>query len=185
MAFATEDGHPWHALLEEKAFEAHDMLSVHAPQGPGAYPGPFASSMPRRRAFAGQEPPQLTAPMQHWPKTVGPGQLPGVRGQDRDGPRTGLRERNRRVGRRRGQRSQPLALFHRVHGQRGKDLGRPVRESAQVVRTTYGPVRVTVRAHDVERLVATVLERAVAARWYLRALSWRPTGHSATGGLAP
>ena len=151
MAFATEDGHPWHAVLEEKAFEAHDMPSVHARQGPGTYPGPFSVVNATTAAFAGQDPAQLTVPLELAQDGGATVSAPGVCGQDRDGLGTGLRERYRRVGRGRGQRSQPLALFHRVHGQRGKDMGRPVRASVQVVRTTYGPVRVTVRARDIER----------------------------------
>ena len=39
------------------------MPSVHAPQGPGTYPGPF-SVVNATTAFAGQDPAQLTAPLE-------------------------------------------------------------------------------------------------------------------------
>ncbi len=125
MAFGTEDGHPWHAVLEEKAFEAHDIPSVHAPQGPGSYPGPFSVVNATMAAFADQDPGQLTAPLE---LAQDGGARVSSRGYvARIGTALGLTfvSATDGVGRGRGQRSQPLALFHRVHGQRGKDMGRP------------------------------------------------------------
>ena len=62
VAFATQDGRDWHAVFEEQAFEDHDMPSVHAPQGPGSYPGPFDVVNASTAAFVGQDPGALTVP---------------------------------------------------------------------------------------------------------------------------
>jgi hypothetical protein len=47
-----------------RAFEAHDMPSLHAPQGPGGFLGPFTVVDVTTAVFAGQEPAQLSMPLE-------------------------------------------------------------------------------------------------------------------------
>jgi hypothetical protein len=51
IAFATQDARRWHALFEETYTESAIMPEVHAPAGPGSYPGPFSAISPDAAAF--------------------------------------------------------------------------------------------------------------------------------------
>jgi photosystem II stability/assembly factor-like uncharacterized protein len=62
VAFATTDGHDWHAVLEE-TFTEGGMTEVHAPDGPGTYPGPFSAVSGETAVFVGFSPPLSVAPM--------------------------------------------------------------------------------------------------------------------------
>ena len=55
VAFATQDGVHWHAVLEGPN-ELPDMPSVHTAPSPGSYPGPFSLVNSTTAAFAGQDP---------------------------------------------------------------------------------------------------------------------------------
>ena len=95
------------------------------PKALAATLAPSASSMPRWRPLPTKTPGQLTAPLE---LAQDGGARVSSRGYvARIGTALGLTfvSATDGVGRGRGQRSQPLALFHRVHGQRGKDMGRP------------------------------------------------------------
>ncbi|HEY2316294.1 MAG TPA: YCF48-related protein [Streptosporangiaceae bacterium] len=56
IAFATQDARTWHALFEETYTESAIMPEVHAPAGPGSYPGPFSAISPDSAAFVGSDP---------------------------------------------------------------------------------------------------------------------------------
>jgi photosystem II stability/assembly factor-like uncharacterized protein len=56
VAFATQDARSWHAVLEETYTESAIMPEVHAPTGPGSYPGPFSAISPDAAAFVGFDP---------------------------------------------------------------------------------------------------------------------------------
>lgn len=57
VAFASRDGRRWHPALEEAYTESAMIPSVHAPDGPGSYPGPFSAVSPSVAAFVGFTPP--------------------------------------------------------------------------------------------------------------------------------
>jgi photosystem II stability/assembly factor-like uncharacterized protein len=56
IAFATQDARRWHALFEETYTESAIMPEVHAPAGPGSYPGPYSAISPDAAAFVGWDP---------------------------------------------------------------------------------------------------------------------------------
>ncbi len=56
IAFATQDARRWHALFEETYTESAIMPEVHAPAGPGSYPGPFSAISADAAAFVGSDP---------------------------------------------------------------------------------------------------------------------------------
>jgi photosystem II stability/assembly factor-like uncharacterized protein len=58
LGYATQDARDWHVLFEEKYTESAITPSVHAPQGPGSYPGPFSAISPDSAAFVGWIPPE-------------------------------------------------------------------------------------------------------------------------------
>jgi photosystem II stability/assembly factor-like uncharacterized protein len=58
IAYATQDAHSWHVLFEETYTESAILPSVHAPEGPGTYPGPFSAISPDSAAFLGWIPPK-------------------------------------------------------------------------------------------------------------------------------
>jgi photosystem II stability/assembly factor-like uncharacterized protein len=58
LGYATQDARDWHVLFEEEYTESALLPSVHAPQGPGSYPGPFSAISPDSAAFIGWVPPQ-------------------------------------------------------------------------------------------------------------------------------
>lgn len=58
LGYATQDGSDWHVLFEEVYTESAITPSVHAPQGPGTYPGPFSAISPDSAAFVGWIPPE-------------------------------------------------------------------------------------------------------------------------------
>lgn len=66
LGYATQDARDWHVLFEEKYTESAITPSVHAPQGPGTYPGPFSAVSPDSAAFVGWIPPEGlgTAPLE-------------------------------------------------------------------------------------------------------------------------
>jgi len=57
IAYATQDASHWHVLFEENYIESAVMPEVHAPEGPGSYPGPFSAISPDTAAFLGWTPP--------------------------------------------------------------------------------------------------------------------------------
>jgi photosystem II stability/assembly factor-like uncharacterized protein len=57
IAYATQDASHWHVLFEENYTESGVMPELHAPEGPGSYPGPFSAIGPRTAAFLGWIPP--------------------------------------------------------------------------------------------------------------------------------
>jgi hypothetical protein len=57
IAYATQDARHWHVLFEEKFTESALMPEIHAPGGPGSYPGPFSAISPGMAAFLGWTPP--------------------------------------------------------------------------------------------------------------------------------
>jgi hypothetical protein len=57
IAFASPDGRRWRPVLEETYTESALIPSVHVPDGPGSYPGPFSAVSPSVAAFAGYTPP--------------------------------------------------------------------------------------------------------------------------------
>jgi len=57
VAFATRTGHLWHPVLEERFTESGIMPEVHAPEGPGSYPGPFSAVNADTAIFVGFSPP--------------------------------------------------------------------------------------------------------------------------------
>src|SRR5260370_4600920 len=56
IAFATQDARGWRAVLEETYTESAIMPEVHAPAGPGSYPGPFSAISADAAAFVGFDP---------------------------------------------------------------------------------------------------------------------------------
>ncbi len=56
IAFATQDARTWHPLFEETYTESAIMPEVHAPAGPGSYPGPFSAISPDIAVFVGWDP---------------------------------------------------------------------------------------------------------------------------------
>ncbi len=63
VAFATRDGRSWHPVLEETFTESGIMPEVHAPDGPGTYPGPFSAVSGQTAIFVGFSPAPAVAPM--------------------------------------------------------------------------------------------------------------------------
>ena len=63
VAFATRDGRSWHPVLEETFTESGIMPKVHAPDGPGTYPGPFSAVSGETAIFVGFSPAPAVAPM--------------------------------------------------------------------------------------------------------------------------
>jgi len=57
LAYATQDARNWHVLFEESYIESGARPEVHAPAGPGTYPGPFSAISPDAAAFVGFSPP--------------------------------------------------------------------------------------------------------------------------------
>jgi photosystem II stability/assembly factor-like uncharacterized protein len=57
IAYATQDGAHWHVLFEEGYTESVVYPRVHAPDGPGSYPGPFSAISPDTAIFLGWDPP--------------------------------------------------------------------------------------------------------------------------------
>jgi hypothetical protein len=57
LVFATQDGQHWRAVFEESYMELSVHPEVHAPAGPGSYPGPFSAISPQQAAFVGWSPP--------------------------------------------------------------------------------------------------------------------------------
>lgn len=57
IAYATQDAAHWHVLFEEGYIESDVFPQVHAPNGPGSYPGPFSAIGPGTAAFLGWDPP--------------------------------------------------------------------------------------------------------------------------------
>ena len=57
LAYATQDARHVHVLFEESYIESAARPQVHAPDGPGSYPGPFSAISPDSAAFAGWNPP--------------------------------------------------------------------------------------------------------------------------------
>jgi photosystem II stability/assembly factor-like uncharacterized protein len=58
IAYATQDGQHWRALLEETYTESALRPQAHAPDGPGSYPGPFSAISPSSGAYVGWTPPE-------------------------------------------------------------------------------------------------------------------------------
>jgi photosystem II stability/assembly factor-like uncharacterized protein len=58
LAYATPDGRAWHALFEETYTESAIRPEVHAPDGPGSYPGPFSAISADSAAYVGWTPPE-------------------------------------------------------------------------------------------------------------------------------
>jgi hypothetical protein len=56
LAYAIGDAHPARALFEEAYLESAARPQVHAPNGPGSYPGPFSAISPGAAAFVGFDP---------------------------------------------------------------------------------------------------------------------------------
>ena len=57
LTFATQDATKWHVLFEESYTESAARPQLHAPDGPGSYPGPFSAISPQAAAFVGYSPP--------------------------------------------------------------------------------------------------------------------------------
>lgn len=57
LAYASRDGRNWRVLFEESYTESGARPQVHAPDGPGSYPGPFSAISPDAAAFVGYSPP--------------------------------------------------------------------------------------------------------------------------------
>ena len=57
LAYATRDARNWRAVFEESYIESGARPEVHAPNGPGSYPGPFSAISPGVAAFVGYTPP--------------------------------------------------------------------------------------------------------------------------------
>jgi photosystem II stability/assembly factor-like uncharacterized protein len=58
LAYATPDGRSWRVLFEESYIESGIRPGVHAPDGPGSYPGPFSVISPDSAAYVGWTPPE-------------------------------------------------------------------------------------------------------------------------------
>jgi photosystem II stability/assembly factor-like uncharacterized protein len=57
LAYASQDARNWRVLFEEPYIESGARPQVHAPAGPGSYPGPFSAISPDAAAFVGFSPP--------------------------------------------------------------------------------------------------------------------------------
>lgn len=57
LAYATQDARNWRVLFEESYIESAARPQLHAPDGPGSYPGPFSAISPDAAAFVGYNPP--------------------------------------------------------------------------------------------------------------------------------
>jgi photosystem II stability/assembly factor-like uncharacterized protein len=57
LAYGTQDARTMHALFEETYIEFAIRPQVHAPEGPGSYPGPFSAISPDTAVFVGYTPP--------------------------------------------------------------------------------------------------------------------------------
>jgi photosystem II stability/assembly factor-like uncharacterized protein len=57
LTFATQDARNWRVLFEESYTESAARPRLHAPDGPGSYPGPFSAISPQAAAFVGYTPP--------------------------------------------------------------------------------------------------------------------------------
>jgi photosystem II stability/assembly factor-like uncharacterized protein len=57
LAYDTQNAHTMHALFEEAYIETAIRPQVHAPEGPGSYPGPFSAISPDTAVFVGYTPP--------------------------------------------------------------------------------------------------------------------------------
>jgi photosystem II stability/assembly factor-like uncharacterized protein len=57
LAYVTQDARNWRVLFEESYIESAARPGVHAPDGPGSYPGPFSAISPDAAAFVGFSPP--------------------------------------------------------------------------------------------------------------------------------
>ena len=57
LAYASQDGHEWHGVLEEQFTESALRPSVKLPDGPGSYPGPISAIDPGTAVFVGYTPP--------------------------------------------------------------------------------------------------------------------------------
>jgi hypothetical protein len=55
LAYASQDGHEWRAVFEERYTESG--LGLGLPEGPGSYPGPFSAIDSGTAAFVGYLPP--------------------------------------------------------------------------------------------------------------------------------
>jgi Photosynthesis system II assembly factor YCF48 len=58
LAYATPDGRNWRVLFEESYIESAIRPGVHAPDGPGSYPGPFSAISADSAAYVGWTPPE-------------------------------------------------------------------------------------------------------------------------------
>jgi photosystem II stability/assembly factor-like uncharacterized protein len=56
LAYSTQDARTMHPLLEEAYIESAIRPQVHAPDGPGSYPGPFSAISPDTAVFVGFNP---------------------------------------------------------------------------------------------------------------------------------
>jgi photosystem II stability/assembly factor-like uncharacterized protein len=57
LAYATQDARTWHVLFEETYIESGLRPEVHAPDGPGSYPGPVSAIDAGSAAYVGWTPP--------------------------------------------------------------------------------------------------------------------------------
>jgi photosystem II stability/assembly factor-like uncharacterized protein len=57
LAYASQDGHAWHGVLEEQFTETALRPGVKLPEGPGSYPGPVSAIDPGTAVFVGYTPP--------------------------------------------------------------------------------------------------------------------------------
>ncbi len=57
LAYASQDGHEWHGVLEEQFTESALRPGVKLPEGPGSYPGPVSAIDPGTAVFVGYTPP--------------------------------------------------------------------------------------------------------------------------------
>jgi hypothetical protein len=58
LAYASQDGHEWHGVLEETYIESALRPGIKLPQGPGSYPGPFSALDAGSAVFVGYTPPE-------------------------------------------------------------------------------------------------------------------------------
>jgi photosystem II stability/assembly factor-like uncharacterized protein len=57
LAYASQDGHQWHGVLEQQYTESALRPGLKLPEGPGSYPGPFSAIDSGSAAFVGYTPP--------------------------------------------------------------------------------------------------------------------------------
>jgi photosystem II stability/assembly factor-like uncharacterized protein len=57
LAYASQDGHEWHGVLEEQFTETALRPGVKLPEGPGSYPGPVSAIDQGTAVFVGYTPP--------------------------------------------------------------------------------------------------------------------------------